>query len=328
LLAVATLPLIVGPGVLNNAPPITPESMRASDPFVAWVDFDVDPARKLFATFLLHFRQQTRHVSKPVALRFFGADVADQAHLTMQMKGLIGLRPALIVATSVSVAQVLNESRTAIPVYFISQSDPVRDGLVQSLIEPGSRTGYTFFVPLDVKTMEAIKRVFPAGKTVGMVVDTLWLEGKNMSPDLFDRCKSLGINAIMFKLDAEEDVRELLRDPRARGVDVWYVPYSQAAFDWGKEIAAVLGTTKLPTVYARRKFLEYGGLLSIQAIDEDAMDVWANSIESVMQGVPIGSIPIMRPKEVEVAVSNTALAALDPPTRKRIAREATVFQSN
>ncbi|HXP65933.1 MAG TPA: hypothetical protein VN815_10700, partial [Steroidobacteraceae bacterium] len=68
------------------------------------------------------------------------------------------------------------------------------------------------------------------------------------------------------------------------------------------------------------------GLISVQSIDEDAMDVWAKSIANILNGVPAGSIPVMRPKEIEIAVNASAITRLDRPNRERLAREATVFE--
>jgi ABC-type uncharacterized transport system substrate-binding protein len=87
-----------------------------------------------------------------------------------------------------------------------------------------------------------------------------------------------------------------------------------------------LARTAIPTIYARRKFLKLGGLISVQSVDDAAMDVWAKSIANILNGVPVGSIPVMRPKEIEIAVNASALAHLDPASRERLALEATVFE--
>jgi ABC-type uncharacterized transport system substrate-binding protein len=147
-----------------------------------------------------------------------------------------------------------------------------------------------------------------------------------MSRNLFAQMKELGLDVVLFEPRSQRDVLGLLQDPRAHAVQVWYVPYSELAFDHGADIVAALARSTAPAVYARRKFLKFGGLISIQAVDDDAMEVWAKSIAKILNGVPIGSIPVMRPKEVEVAANAAAVARLDRTTRDRIAREATVFE--
>jgi putative ABC transport system substrate-binding protein len=293
---------------------------------VAWVDFDVEPVRRGVATLQKHLKAQRPEGTRPVELKLINVDADNPSRFTMKMTQLIATKPALIVASSVAVAKTLLTLDTTIPIYFIIQSDPVREGLVPSLVSTGSLTGYTFFVPLDVKIMELIRRVFPDARRVGVVASDYWLEGAGMSQDLFEQARALGLELKIFNLHDGNEIARMLEDPRARAVQVWYIPYADIAFHHGAELAAVLARTPTPTVYARRKFLKLGGLISVQSVDEEAMDVWAKSIANILSGVPAGSIPVMRPKEIEIAVNAAAVAQLDPPTRERLAREATVFE--
>jgi putative tryptophan/tyrosine transport system substrate-binding protein len=293
---------------------------------VAWVDFDVAPVREGVAKLKEHLKGQRFEGSRPVELKLIGADEDDPSHLTMEMTHLIATKPALIVASSVAVAKTLLALNTRIPIYFVIQSDPVREGLVPSLVATGALTGYTFCVPLDLKIMELIRRVFPDIRIVGVVATDYWLEGASMSQDLFPQAKALGLELKVFNLHDPTEISRTLEGTRARDVQVWYVPYSDIAFHHGTELAAVLAHTPIPTIYARRKFLKLGGLISVQSVDEEAMDVWAKSIANILNGVPVGSIPVMRPKEIEIAANALAVAQLDLATRERLAREATVFE--
>jgi ABC-type uncharacterized transport system substrate-binding protein len=293
---------------------------------VAWVDFDTAPVRQGVARFREHLKVQHFEGPRPIELKLIGDNMNDPSRRTMVLTQLIAMKPALIVASSVEVAKTLLALNTTIPIYFIIQSDPVLEGLVPSLVSTGALTGYTFFVPLDVKVMELIRRTFSHARTVGVVATDYWLEGADMSKDLFTQAKGLGLDLKVFNLHDHNDIGRMFEDPQAREVQVWYVPYSEIAFSHGAELAAALARTAAPTVYARRKFLKMGGLVSIQSVDEEAMDVWAKSIANILNGVPVGSIPVMRPKEIEIAVNSAAIAHLDRPTRERLAREATVFE--
>jgi ABC-type uncharacterized transport system substrate-binding protein len=290
------------------------------------VDYDDEPSKAVFRTFSQHFRAEPR--SGGWQLQYVGADVTDSPRLHEQMRRLLRERPTLIVATSVTVAETLESLHPDVPVYFIIQSDPVRDGLVRSLRSTGGMTGYTFFVPLDVKTLEIVGRIFGPQRRVGIVTDAFWLKGRNMSVDLFEQCRALGMQVTLFRVETGDEIARLPLDPRVRDIDVWYVPYSPTAFHLGPQIVAALSQTRPPTVFARRKFLKYGGLLSIQAVDPDAMDIWAKTILDIESGVPVGSIPVMRPKEIEIAANPAQAARLDAATRARIAREITSFESD
>ena len=293
---------------------------------VAWVDFDVEPVRRGVARLQEHLNAQRFEGTRPVELKLIGVDADNPSRFAMKMTQLIATNPALIVASSVAVAKTLLTLDSKIPIYFVIQSDPVREGLVPSLVSTGSLTGYTFFVPLDVKIMELIRRVFPNAGVVGVVATDYWLEGASMSQDLFTQAKALGLQLKVFNLHDPAEIGRMLADPQARAVQVWYIPYSDIAFHHGAELAALLARTPTPTVYARRKFLKLGGLISVQSVDEEAMDVWAKSIANILNGVPVGSMPVMRPKEIEIAANASAIAQLDRTTRERLAREATILE--
>jgi len=306
----------------TNVAPATSENPR----IVAWVDFDVEPVRRGVARFQEHLKAQRVEGTRPVEVKLIDVDADNPARFTMKMRQLIATKPTLILASSVAVAETLLTLQTKIPIYFVIQSDPVREGLVPSLVSTGSLTGYTFCVPLDVKIMELIRRVFPDATVVGVVSTNYWLEGASMSQDLFTQAKTLGLKLQVFNLHDPSEISRTLGGLKARAVQVWYIPYSEIAFHHGAELAAALARTPTPTVYARRKFLSMGGLISVQSVDEKAMETWARSIANILNGVPVGSIPVMRPKEIEIAVNASALARLDRETRDRLAREATVFE--
>ena len=309
-------------GMLKDVGPQIPDAPR----IVAWVDFDVEPVRQGVARLKEHIKAQRFEGTRLVELKLIAADADNPPLLAKQMTQLIATKPALIVASSVEVAKSLLALNTTIPIYFVIQTDPVLEGLVPSLVSTEALTGYTFFVPLDLKIMELIRRTFPEVRAVGIVATDYWLEGSGTSKDLFMQAKGLGLDLKIFNVHDPKEIDRLLQDPQAREVQVWYIPYSDLAFSHGAELAAVLAHTPSPTVYARRKFLKMGGLISVQSVDEDAMDVWAKSIANILNGAPVGSIPVMRPKEIEIAVNSAAIARLDRPTRERLAHEATVFE--
>src|ERR1700722_19139071 len=206
---------------------------------VAWVDFDIPPVRQGVARFTQHLKAQRPEGARPVEVELIGVDADDPARFAMKMRQLIATQPALIFASSVGVTKTLLALKTSIPIYFGIQSDPVRDGLVPSLVSTGSLTGYTFFVPLDVEIMELVRRVFPLAERIGVVADPDWLEGSFMSRDLFPQAKALGLDLRIFNLQDPIEIGRLLEDPRARDVQVWYIPYTAMAFNHGKDIAQV-----------------------------------------------------------------------------------------
>jgi putative tryptophan/tyrosine transport system substrate-binding protein len=287
--------------------------------WIAWIDYDNQPAKDVYAKFARVFSQRALLRKKPYNVTFIGADLPHLDKLRMSIEEALRHSPAAIVATSDGVAKMVRTVSPSIPMYFIIQSDPVREGLVPSLRAPGDNaTGYTFFLPLDSKTVELIKQAFPRVRTVGLVSDEYWLEGANMSSNFFADCETLGIELAPYKAGSVEELDEELRNARTAEVDAWYVPYSPLAFNAGPAIVERLRLTQKPTVYARSKFVTMGGMVSVQPVDASAMTVWADTLIEMLDGVPAGEVPIMRPKQIEVTVNRGAIGSLDAATRRRI----------
>src|SRR4029077_12691253 len=76
---------------------------------------------------------------------------------------LLRLAPDLILANGDAATRVVQQSTRTVPVIFIAGSDPVAEGLVQSLAHPaGNLTGFLVLEPsLGAKLLELLKEIAP-----------------------------------------------------------------------------------------------------------------------------------------------------------------------
>ena len=85
---------------------------------------------------------------------------------------LIDRKPGVIVANA-NAALVAGEATTTIPIVFLSGTDPVRAGLVNSLNRPeGNVTGVAFFTgQTGTKRMELLQQLVPHDGKIGVLLD-------------------------------------------------------------------------------------------------------------------------------------------------------------
>ena len=78
-------------------------------------------------------------------------------------KELVDLHPDVIVAVATPSAMAFRQETHTIPIVFTSVTDPVAQGLVESLIRPGGNiTGFTIFEPeIGSKWMQVLKDIAP-----------------------------------------------------------------------------------------------------------------------------------------------------------------------
>jgi putative ABC transport system substrate-binding protein len=93
-------------------------------------------------------------------VRWAGGD----ANLIQRLaKELVDLHPDVIVAVATPSAMAFRQETHTIPIVFTSVTDPVAQGLVESLIRPGGNiTGFTIFEPeIGSKWMQVLKDIAP-----------------------------------------------------------------------------------------------------------------------------------------------------------------------
>jgi putative tryptophan/tyrosine transport system substrate-binding protein len=95
--------------------------------------------------------------------RWAGADVEQ---IKQFAKGLVALKPDVILAQSTPVTAALQRETTGIPIVFVLASDPVGAGFVTSLARPGGNiTGFINFEDaMGGKWLELLKEIAPAVK--------------------------------------------------------------------------------------------------------------------------------------------------------------------
>src|SRR5258705_12799164 len=92
---------------------------------------------------------------------------------TIAAAQLLRLAPDVILANGDAAARTVQQSTRTVPVIFIVGSDPVANGLVQSLAHPGGNlTGFSVLEPsLGAKLLELLKEIAPRGARVAILVN-------------------------------------------------------------------------------------------------------------------------------------------------------------
>ena len=92
--------------------------------------------------------------------------------LSALLADLIRKPVVVIVANNVAALAAIAATKT-VPIVFATGGDPVRDGLVTSLNQPGGNvTGVVFFSSvLGAKRLELLRQLVPGAKTIAMLAD-------------------------------------------------------------------------------------------------------------------------------------------------------------
>ena len=100
--------------------------------------------------------------------RWPGGDIEQIQSLA---KELVGSRPDVLVGTGAAPTAALQQATRTIPIVFLMSTDPVAEGIVQSLARPGGNaTGFFATEPsLGGKWLELLKEIVPGLRRVAVI---------------------------------------------------------------------------------------------------------------------------------------------------------------
>jgi putative ABC transport system substrate-binding protein len=231
----------------------------------------------------------------------------DESRLRPLARELVDRRVALIAATGgIRSAQTAKDATSAIPILFISGSNPVELGLVASINRPGRNlTGVsidtTHLIPKRLEVLHEL--VAPGTKTAVLAspgryappLETKFIEEHKMiSARVADKREFEDA----FKMFVKEGARALLVS-----ADPFY--YNQRAF-----ITELAARHSLPAVYPWREFALAGGLLSYGPSIPDAYRQVGAYAGRILKGDRPEDLPVVFPSKWELVINLKTAKAL------------------
>jgi putative ABC transport system substrate-binding protein len=208
--------------------------------------------------------------------------------------------------------KALQQATRTIPIVFMGVSDPVRDGFVASLAQPGGNiTGFSTTEPGMVdKWYELLKGVAPETTTA------LILFNPNTAPHslYLERLKaaapSFGLEATPAPVQTSADIEGALS--RVSGDVGWGMISMPGSFLWfyRQQVSNLAAQHRVPAVYPLRAHATSGGLISYGA---DFPDLWARAatyIDRILKGEKPSDLPVQGPVTFETVVNLQAAKAL------------------
>src|SRR5712692_6251767 len=180
---------------------------------------------------------------------------------------LVALKVDVIVAGGTPQALAAKQATKTIPIVVASATDPVTDGLVTSLAQPGGNvTGLSFLAPeLVGKRLELLKQAVPG---VGQVA-LLWhpvRAGERTQKDMLKEAevaaRALGVRLQLVEARGPADLDRAFSDmTRVRAGALTVLPGNMFAIE-RRRLVDLAAKNRLPSVYGLREYVDAGGLMS------------------------------------------------------------------
>jgi putative tryptophan/tyrosine transport system substrate-binding protein len=241
----------------------------------------------------IHFERRSSETD-PIKMRVLAAE-------------LVGLKPDVILAVTTIAAQELQRLTNAIPIIFVSVTDPVSSGLVRSISSPGGNiTGFSNAEPtIGGKHIEIFKEIAPEMTAVVCIfnpeTDPAFRSSSYPVLEAAARHHAIEISAAPVGNEADiERVIATLGDKQTTGLFIAGEPFMVVRLPF---ITSLTTRHRVISVCAFRYFVERGCLISygIELLDEFRQA--AGYIDRILKGASPADLPVQGPTRFELAVN-------------------------
>jgi ABC-type uncharacterized transport system substrate-binding protein len=212
-------------------------------------------------------------------------------------------------------ARAAKQANIAISIVAPGMADPVGDGLIASLAQPGGNiTGSTFLGPgLVPKRIELLKDAVPAAVRVA----ALWHPGvygertmRDMLMETKSAAQTLGLQLQLVEARGLNDFDKAFSAmTRERAAAVIVLP-SPMFYGEHKRIVDLATKNRLPAIYAFREAVESGGLMSYGASLPDLFRGAATQVDKILKGAKPADLPVEQPTKFELVINLKTAKAL------------------
>ena len=221
-------------------------------------------------------------------------------------KELFDLQPDVLVGHSTPSAKALLKQTRLIPIVFLTVTDPLGQGLVASLSNPGGNiTGFSVFeFSLGSKWLETLKQIAPGIRRVTAIFNPetapyygLYLQ--SISATL----PALAVQSIAAPVHSEADIENVIRKVASEPDSGLFVLPDSHNVVHRKRIIELTVKFRLPTIYYFRYFVSDGGLISYGPDELDLFRRTAGYVDRILKGTDPSDLPVQQPTKFELVIN-------------------------
>lgn len=254
---------------------------------------------------------------KNIEIEYFWGN-GDPGRVQELAKTLVQRNFDVIVTAGTQPVRALTATGTKTPLVFAIMADPVGDGLIASLSQPGGNaTGLSMSgTDLESKRIQLLKEVVPSIRRL-MILHYPVGEAKGVVSAMKLAATSLSLDTIFFEAGGVDTFESAFARAREQGADA-LVGSASAFLNYNrKPLIALAAQYRLPSVWETNVYVRDGGLMSYGPNFPDMYRRSAGYIAKILRGAKPGELPVQQPIKFELAVNIKTAAALGitvPPT--------------
>jgi putative ABC transport system substrate-binding protein len=229
-------------------------------------------------------------------------------------KDLVGLAPDVIFADPGPEAEAVQRLTRSIPIVFITATDPVEAGYVQSYAHPGGNmTGFTNFeISINSKWLQLLKEAAPSVTRVAVLHNVGNARARRDFEAIEASARSFGVTPIDARITGDDAAGiAAVINAFARELNGGLIVPPSNIFLQRRELIVMLADRyRLPAIYNERPFVDAGGLMSYGADRLENYPRSASYVDRILRGAKPGDLSVQAPTKYELVVNLKAAKSL------------------
>jgi putative ABC transport system substrate-binding protein len=240
---------------------------------------------------------------------------------------LVALKVDVIVASAYPGTLAAKNATNTIPIIMVAVADPVRMGLIASLVRPGGNiTGLTLLAGTEIvgKHLELLKEAVPNLSRVAV----LWNPANPMHVlrlrEVEVAGRSLRVQLQILKAQGPEEFDSAFAAMTRERAGALYVVGDPMLSRHRRRLAELAAKSRLPAVYELKDHAEAGGLMAYGPSLLDMYRRAATYVDKILKGAKPADLPVEQPTKFELVINLKTAKALGltiPPSLLRRADE-------
>ena len=237
----------------------------------------------------------------------------DHDRFRLHAADLVKLKDEVVVAVSTPAVEALQRESMAVPVVFTQVSDPLGQGIVKSLAQPGGAvTGFSNYdQAIGGKWLELLKQVAPTMTRAAVVFNPQTAPYSALYMRSIEAAApSIAVKVTTLQVHDSADIKTALTDfAREPGGGLIMIPdaFTSAHREQIIELAARFA---LPAMYPIRYYIADGGLISYGIDQVDQIRGAAIYVDRILKGERPGDLPVQAPTRFQLVVNLKTAKAL------------------
>ena len=228
-------------------------------------------------------------------------------------------RPVAVIVANNEAAVQAKAATTTVPIVFATGSDPLTEGLVNSLNRPGGNiTGVSFLSSaLGAKQLELLRLLVPKATVMAALVDPNYTNAESQLRNVQEAARSVGLQLRVVKASNEREINAAFASLIQQRADALITGGGAFFFSRRNQIVALAMRHAVPAIYPLRDYAAAGGLMSYGASNTDAYRQVGVYTGRILKGEKPAELPVLQPTKFELVINLTTakVLGLDVPDR-------------